>query len=204
MTWRTDKQPDATTLLSTFTDLFFQLTVFVHLRFWNGPIQPSGITWLHVAKSSRSEQRRDGLLKPKLRGDAFEEMKQQSGGDYWSKHKHCAVHSQCKRAAAAGTSTGRHTFNYLAVVCQWIPPSRVLRTLTLPFLWGVDKVQLLGGGRVRMKLMCAEAVQQKCIHPKVCMSVRWMEKCVAKYMYTHVFVCVGVCTYVAYFLHTPL
>ena len=36
--------------------------------------------------------------------------------------------------------------NYLAVVCQWISPSSVLRALNLPLLWGLVQVTLLGGG----------------------------------------------------------
>lgn len=48
----------------------------------------------------------------------------------------CCCRCRCRRLSS----------NYLAVVCQWIPPGRVLRTLPLPLLRGVGKVQLLRGG----------------------------------------------------------
>lgn len=104
----------------------------------------------------------------------------------------CAAHGQCRSAAAR---TSCHSSNYLAVVCQWIPPSRVLHTLTLPFLWGVTIVQLLGGGgRVRMQLTSAEAVQQKCKHLIVCMSVKWM----GQFIHTSKHVCVSACVIIVY------
>lgn len=60
--------------------------------------------------------------------------------------------------------------SYLAVVCQRIPPGRVLRALTVPLLRGLGKVQLLTGWRWRgegegweratMKLTRLEAEEQ--------------------------------------------
>lgn len=51
----------------------------------------------------------------------------------------------CHAATDTDTSTGRHSSNYLAVVCQWNPPGRVLCTLTLPLPWGLHQVQPLQG-----------------------------------------------------------
>lgn len=86
-----------------------------------------------------------------------------------------AGHSQRRHAAASDTSSSCHSSNYLAVVCQRIPPSRVLRTLTLPLLWGITKVQLLEGmGRVRMKLTCTKPFIRNAYTPKcACLWSEW-------------------------------
>lgn len=97
-----------------------------------------------------------------------------SDATIWKKMKLQPTRMQTTNCGISSQSAGRdrHSSNYLAVVCQWFSPSRVLRTLTPPFLLGVDKVQLLsGGGRGESKneaCMCisssAEMQTLKSVH----------------------------------------
>lgn len=104
-------------------------------------------------------------------------MKQHSGGDYWSphtrKHRHCAVHSQCRRAAAAEPQAATHSTTLQSSASEFPQVESCALLPSLSFGGSTKSNCLWGEGTVRMKRTCEEAVQQKCIHPKVCMSVKW-------------------------------
>lgn len=109
-----------------------------------------------------------------VRGDAFEMMIQHSGGGLL-KPTHTQTQSVLSTANAGvllltlpPVATHPTTLQSSASEFPQVESCALLPSLSFG---GLTKSNCLGGGRVRMKLTCAEAVQQKCIHQKVCMSV---------------------------------
>lgn len=128
------------------------------------PMESSQTTRLHIAQSRTAVPARWASINVST---FLEKMKQHSGEDYGSWHS-------LYRHAAAGMPISHHSSNYLAVICQWIPPSRVLRTLTLPVLWGVNKVQLLGGRESKNEAhVCGGGSAELQTLKRACLCLEW-------------------------------